>query len=154
MAVRDRARSDMYLAQLRSQSAPNTPGGPLSPRDGGWRPPQGYDAQRDAEEGTYYAPDAPKAQQFAEPQPFTLQPAPSRAKPAAKPSFATSTPPPSSPAQEVRQAHAHVQDGETSYGAVAIPGAYAGPASPGMAPPGQQPAANGGFDFGLRDGHR
>src|ERR1700759_3502288 len=31
MAVRDKARSDMYLAQLRSQSAPNTPGGPLSP---------------------------------------------------------------------------------------------------------------------------
>ncbi|KAK6440725.1 hypothetical protein LTR95_003058 [Oleoguttula sp. CCFEE 5521] len=40
MAVRDRARSDLYLAQLRSQSAPNTPGfGPLSPRDGGYRQP-------------------------------------------------------------------------------------------------------------------
>ena len=36
MANRDRARSDLYLAQLRSQSAPNTPGlrGPLSPGDG------------------------------------------------------------------------------------------------------------------------
>lgn len=32
MDLRDRARSDMYLAQLRSQSAPNTPGfGPKSP---------------------------------------------------------------------------------------------------------------------------
>ncbi|KAH7379027.1 hypothetical protein BKA64DRAFT_585289, partial [Cadophora sp. MPI-SDFR-AT-0126] len=32
MDVRDRARSDLYLAQLRSQSAPNTPGfGPMSP---------------------------------------------------------------------------------------------------------------------------
>ncbi|KAK3043978.1 hypothetical protein LTS18_002512, partial [Coniosporium uncinatum] len=37
MARRDTARSDLYLAQLKSQSAPNTPGfGPLSPRDGGW----------------------------------------------------------------------------------------------------------------------
>ncbi|KAM0450338.1 hypothetical protein ACHAPV_004007 [Trichoderma viride] len=31
MDVRDRARSDLYLAQLRSQSAPNTPGFPRSP---------------------------------------------------------------------------------------------------------------------------
>lgn len=32
MDMRDKARSDLYLAQLRSQSAPNTPGfGPLSP---------------------------------------------------------------------------------------------------------------------------
>ncbi|KAL6868398.1 hypothetical protein J3F83DRAFT_714670 [Trichoderma novae-zelandiae] len=33
--VRDRARSDLYLAQLRSQSAPNTPGFPRSPGLGG-----------------------------------------------------------------------------------------------------------------------
>jgi hypothetical protein len=32
MDLRDKARSDMYLAQLRTQTAPNTPGfGPLSP---------------------------------------------------------------------------------------------------------------------------
>lgn len=35
MDVRDRARSDLYLAQLRSQSAPNTPGFPRSPGFGG-----------------------------------------------------------------------------------------------------------------------
>ena len=36
MDLRDRARSDLYLAQLRSQSAPNTPGfGPKSPSIGG-----------------------------------------------------------------------------------------------------------------------
>ncbi|KAH8128313.1 hypothetical protein FP744_10008794 [Trichoderma asperellum] len=35
MDVRDRARSDLYLAQLRSQSAPNTPGFPRSPSFGG-----------------------------------------------------------------------------------------------------------------------
>ena len=150
MAVRDRARSDMYLAQLRSQSAPNTPGGPLSPRDGGWRPPPGYnsdnkDALSAAENGEHYAPKTT----FAEPQPFQLMPAPSKAKPAAKPSFATSTPPPSSPVAEVRQAHAPVAEGETSYGAVMIPGAYAAPASPGL-PANQQPAM-GGFDFGLNN---
>lgn len=39
MANRDRARSDLYLAQLRSQSAPNTPGfGPMSAREGGYNP--------------------------------------------------------------------------------------------------------------------
>jgi hypothetical protein len=31
MDVRDRARSDLYLAQLHSQSAPNAPGLPISP---------------------------------------------------------------------------------------------------------------------------
>jgi hypothetical protein len=31
MDARDRARSDLYLAQLRSQSAPNAPGLPMSP---------------------------------------------------------------------------------------------------------------------------
>lgn len=45
MAARDRARSDLYLATLRAQSAPNTPGAmsprfgaPMSPRDGGYNP--------------------------------------------------------------------------------------------------------------------
>ncbi|KAB8337041.1 hypothetical protein FH972_021345 [Carpinus fangiana] len=75
MAVRDRARSDLYLAQLRSQSAPNTPGlasprfpgGPLSPRDGGYNPmfsprfagfheaDKAANELSDAEEGNQYA---------------------------------------------------------------------------------------------------
>ena len=59
MAVRDKARSDLYLAQLRSQSAPNTPGfGPMSPRSGGWRPPPGHPQYRDPllvyENGDYF----------------------------------------------------------------------------------------------------
>lgn len=132
MAVRDRARSDHYLAQLRSQSAPNTPGGPLSPRDGGWRAPQ--DSQ-------------PAVTTFAEPQPFTLMPAPSKAKPAAKTGSADGDVSPVSPMVEVRQVHAPVAQGETSYGQVSIPGAYAGPASPGL-PVTQQPQ-QGAFDFGL-----
>jgi len=94
MAVRDRARSDMYLAQLRSQSAPNTPGfGPLSPRDGGWRPPPGHPMYKDplsqAEEGGAPAlslaavanDDSPTVvaqtpKGFAQPKPFQLQPPP------------------------------------------------------------------------------
>ncbi|KAG9740099.1 hypothetical protein KCU73_g9306, partial [Aureobasidium melanogenum] len=84
MAVRDRARSDLYLAQLRSQSAPNTPGlnGPFSPRDGGWRPPVDYykagpsiEAGLVEDEGVRYV-DA--SQQPAAPKPFVLQPPPTK----------------------------------------------------------------------------
>jgi hypothetical protein len=154
MAVRDRARSDMYLAQLRSQSVPNTPGGPLSPRDGGWRPPPGHPLNKDplsqAENGEYESQYAP--QKFAEPQPFQLMPAPSKAKPAAKPTFASPATPPPAPSSpvpvETRQAHAPTASGETQYAAVSIPGSYASPVnSPGLAP--SQPM--GGFDFGLQN---
>ncbi|TVY54552.1 hypothetical protein LSUE1_G009709, partial [Lachnellula suecica] len=57
MDVRDRARSDLYLAQLRSQSAPNTPGfGPLSPSYSQHMksprfPPSVYNSSPDAEDG-------------------------------------------------------------------------------------------------------
>jgi len=80
MATRDRARSDLYLAQLRSQSAPNTPGlnGPFSPRDGGYKAPNPYDESPYLEEGpvdgdTRFV-DATK--QIAQPRPFILQPPP------------------------------------------------------------------------------
>ncbi|KAI9663456.1 MAG: hypothetical protein M1831_002465 [Alyxoria varia] len=95
MDRRDTARSDLYLAQLRSQSAPNTPGlkspgGPLSPREGGYNPaysprfatisekqePQSLNAIAAGgkeEEGVRYinAPAKPSS-----PKPFTLQSAP------------------------------------------------------------------------------
>jgi hypothetical protein len=46
MAVRDKARSDLYLAQLRSQSAPNASNlGPFSPRSGGWKSPERGEAE-------------------------------------------------------------------------------------------------------------
>ncbi|KAF2720322.1 hypothetical protein K431DRAFT_285979 [Polychaeton citri CBS 116435] len=75
MAVRDRARSDMYLAQLRTQSAPNTPGYPLSPSAGGWIPPpseQSFNKGPMVEEGVQYVDVSKRAKV----QPFTLQPAP------------------------------------------------------------------------------
>jgi hypothetical protein len=152
MAARDRARSDLYLAQLKMQSAPNTPGvgpgGLLSPRDGGWRPPQGfesYNADRDLEKGDddisidekhgrYVTVDEKK---IAAPKPFALQ-MPPLARPNKK---KESTP--ASPATPVQQLpeqivndHVPAAPGEVQYGAVSIPGAYAPPMSPGAEPTG------------------
>lgn len=96
MAKRDTARSDLYLAQLRSQSAPNTPGlkSPLSPSMGGYNPMfspryanqmnekaphETIDEVSAAEEGVRYitAPAQPQPQ-----KPFTLaQPPPKRNTP-------------------------------------------------------------------------
>lgn len=105
MDLRDRARSDLYLAQLRSQSAPNTPGfGPKSPSWGGpttpgfgpkspalsqyamspRHPPAAYRNLSDIDENA--SPFTPGAQvvepqsQFAGPQPsFKLQAPPTKA---------------------------------------------------------------------------
>lgn len=168
MAVRDRARSDLYLAQLRSQSVPNTPGfaqnGLPSAREGGWRPPVDYhkgDPLSQAENGEIrdhtgrFVVVQPKT--FAEPKPFTLAPAPVKTKEGTPKvsqfgfGASSSTPPPPmpsvSPVQEQRQDHVPAAPGERNYGQVSIPGSYASPMnSPGF-PPEQQKAP--GFDFGL-----
>jgi hypothetical protein len=132
MDVRDRARSDLYLAQLRSQSAPNTPGfGPLSPS-------AAYKTMGDIEEG--YGEPEPGAR-FVEakpgnktPKPFALQPPPIRIH-AATPKTSQagfSTPPRAvSPPAETVNEHAPVAPGEQQYAAVPIPGAYVAPGSPG-----------------------
>ncbi|KAK8186454.1 hypothetical protein BC567DRAFT_240332 [Phyllosticta citribraziliensis] len=95
MATRDRARSDLYLAHLRSQSAPNTPGfgPPLTPGDG-WKPPPGhprytsppkspgavstYEASVAAENGEAPGQTVQYPRGFAEPKPFQLQAPPIR----------------------------------------------------------------------------
>lgn len=160
MAVRDRARSDLYLAQLRAQSAPNTPGlGPLSPRSGGWRPPPGHpnyvpeDEEKAAAHAAAQQDDSVQYPRgFAEPQPFQLMPAPAKATSATpktdKGTFASSpVSPPLSPTFEVRQAHVPAAPGEQQYAEVPIPGAYASPlASPTYPPP---QSAMGGFNFGV-----
>jgi hypothetical protein len=83
MDVRDRARSDLYLAQLRSQSAPNTPGfGPLSPSysqhvKSPRFPPSVYNSAPQAEEGfagTRFV-EAKSTSQITT-KPFALQPPP------------------------------------------------------------------------------
>jgi len=181
MARRDTARSDLYLAQLRSQSAPNTPGfGPTSPRSGGWIPPQGHpayygkvpptpgkevDGSSDSgseQEGVQYA-TAPRT--FNQPTPFSLQPPPIK--------IHTATPrlnsdgfspiaavhPRDDPAvidgiSETVNDHAPVAAGESQYAAVQIPGSYASPLnSPGFAAShaGGPAPVIGGFDFGLQN---
>ena len=161
MASRDKARSDLYLAQLKSQSAPNTPGfGPLSPREGGWRAPPGHPMFKGAninvaapteDEPIQYAVATPR--QFAGSKPFSLQPPPIKIQAPTPRShqdgfesvpMSTASPPPA----QTFNAPAPVADGETQYAAVAIPGSYGSPAtSPTFAPThtGQQPT----FDFGL-----
>jgi len=131
MAARDRARSDLYLAQLKMQSAPNTPGLPgglLSPRDGGWRPPQGYDYYNEersmemgeagydekADDGQFVTVNERK---FTEPAPFALQAPPSKAPKANKSEASTPV--------EQTGSSMPAAPGEVQYGQVEIPGAYA-----------------------------
>jgi hypothetical protein len=160
MAVRDKARSDVYLAQLRSQSAPNTPGfGPLSPRSGGWKPPPGhpqyYDPHSIAEKGE--AETVQYAREIAQPQPFSLKAPPIKVT-GATPKLGqggfdspvrtgTASPPVSPVFQERQNEHVAAAPGEQQYASVPIPGAYAAP----LASPSYQPAptpTTQGFDFG------
>jgi hypothetical protein len=85
---------------------------------------------------------------FAEPKPFSLAPAPT---PKSKPqvdaeAIAASKTGSPAPVEKLND-HVPAAPGETQYGAVAIPGAYTGPAvnSPGFAPQHTGQA----FDFGL-----
>lgn len=149
MDLRDRARSDLYLAQLRSQSAPNTPGfGPKSPSFSQYAmsprfPPSAYKSLGDIEEGQ--APSFTPGAQVVEPpsafasqntkaadKPFKLQAPPTKA-PSATPklgqgAFRTPTTPdatgPSFSNNNVNE-HGPVAPGEIQYDAVPIPGAYA-----------------------------
>ncbi|KAH6612624.1 hypothetical protein C7974DRAFT_437913 [Boeremia exigua] len=162
MAVRDKARSDLYLAQLRSQSAPNTPGfGPLSPRSGGWRPPPGHpdyiDPNGMAHEGNDGKVQYAQVREIVQPQPFALQAPPIKVTGATPKisqdgfdaparSLTVSPPlPPTSPGFERHNDHVAAAPGEQQYAAVPIPGAYTPLASPSYPPPQQQQQ---GFDFG------
>lgn len=125
MHVRDKARSDLYLAQLRSQSAPNTPGFPgmKSPRF----PPAAYSSNplSDAEEGNAPGARFVEAASTAKPQPaFKLQPPPIKVH-AASPKVQSNA----FGQEETNAGHAPVAAGEQQFAAVPIPGAYQ-PASP------------------------
>ena len=150
MANRDRARSDLYLSQLRAQSAPNTPGlaAPYSARDGGWKPPMdSYGNAADMEDGNVQYVNADKKHQ---PGPFKLQAPPIRVQGATPKMEQTGFTPidttarsrsPSPPEDqssplmadapvETQQDHFHAAPGEQVYETVAIPGAYEAPQSP------------------------
>lgn len=154
MDMRDKARSDLYLAQLRTQSAPNTPGfGPKSPAFSQYTmsprfPPQAYRSLGDIESGP--SPFTPGGNRLVEPQSsfsssmdekptFKLQAPPTRANPAT-PKTHSSGPPtaittPTAAAPNVN-AHVPLAPGEQQYDAVPIPGAYADAAV--KSPPPQQ----------------
>lgn len=148
MDIRDRARSDLYLANLRAQSAPNTPGfGPKSPSFSTYAlsprfPPSTYRSLGDIEEQPVTSET-----QFVEPKsafaapspsssekPFKLQAPPLKA-PSATPKMGAKeflTPEtPTAPAlplfnaAENVQEHGPVAPGQRQYEAVPIPGAYA-----------------------------
>jgi len=130
MDLRDRARSDLYLAQLRSQSAPNTPGFQKTPMTSSFPKDLHDDPINAAEDGENYSDGtqfASKHQSFSQPRPFTLQAPPIKvhsATPALSQDGFESTP--------QIQEHVPAAPGEQTYDAVPIPGAYASPlASPG-----------------------
>ncbi|KAJ5242467.1 uncharacterized protein N7469_000794 [Penicillium citrinum] len=141
MNGRDQARDDLYLAQLRLQSAPNTPGfagfSSNPPKS-----PFAYAAQVDpysaAEKGQ--APRSPTTTQYASPRSptrpvpsFQLQPPPIRVQqPTPKTTqgeFSAPSQTPSPPPQSAPQ-HVAAAPGETEYAAVPIPGGYSSPMGP------------------------
>ncbi|RDW67798.1 hypothetical protein BP6252_09194 [Coleophoma cylindrospora] len=148
MDMRDKARSDLYLAQLRSQSAPNTPGyGPLSPSFSVHTaksprfPPTAYTSgptmeSGEIQPGTRFV-EAPTNNANIPAKPFALQPPPvkghSTTPRTAQNGFSPrATSPPQfpravSPPQDRVFEHAPVAPGEQTYAAVPIPGAYASP---------------------------
>jgi hypothetical protein len=154
MDMRDKARSDLYLAQLRSQSAPNTPGfGPKSPAFSQYAlsprfPPSAYKNLGEVEESA--SPFTPGGKRLIIPQSaftpsqggFKLQAPPSKANPATPVSPKNGLPHPetdATPAPRVNEPAPMVED-EEQYEAVPIPGAYAGQAI--KSPPPNQTSFN------------
>jgi len=152
MDARDRARSDLYLAQLRTQSAPNTPGFAQTPRTPHFPTAMKVDTFPPVEEESpiQYAAVSPKSYQTQ--SPFKLQAPPIKihhatprpasdgfepALPASSPPPPSISPPPMSPPPQERvNEHVAAAPGEQTYDAVPIPGAYMRPTTsqlPGQA---------------------
>lgn len=154
MDMRDRARSDLYLAQLRVQSAPNTPGfGPKSPMFGAGgpkspalsqyamsprHPPAAYRNLSDLDVASPFTPGGrvpePPQSQFNRPSPtFKLQAPPTKAPSATpkigqtgfSPTIAVTAASPLNSHAPQFEAPALAASDEPVYDAVPIPGAYA-----------------------------
>ena len=153
MNVRDKAREDLYLAQLRVQSAPNTPGFQKTPMSATFPSYVHDDPINDAENGesTQYAS---KQQSFSQPKPFQLQPPPIKihsATPAMSSDGFDDAPKlnehvPAAPGEPTYDAvpvpgsyeHVPAAPGEPTYDAVPVPGSYSNTLqSPGASAPGQ-----------------
>lgn len=139
MAMRDRARSDLYLAQLRSQSAPNTPGfGPKSPSFSQYAlsprhpPPSAFRSMSDIKEGSPFTPGGRLVEplsQFNRPQDnFKLQAPPAKAPsatPKTGPTVTITSPRTPTPPSENVAPHGPAAATEPVYESVPIPSAYA-----------------------------
>lgn len=144
MNRRDTARSDLYLAQLRMQSAPNTPGFPLYspyPPKSPFVAATSIDPYSAAEKGDCNNPVSNV--QYASPRSpthpiptFQLQAPPIRVQQASPQTFqcefqapaTTPSPPPQlSQAQHSEPQHMSAAPGEQTYETVPIPGAYSTP---------------------------
>ncbi|KAK5101581.1 hypothetical protein LTR70_000692 [Exophiala xenobiotica] len=138
MDARDKARSDLYLAQLRSQSAPNTPGFAHTPRTPRFPTAMTEISKEDphsAAENGYSQKSLDVSPQSATTStPFKLQAPPSRTPKTPSASFgespALTTPSPPLPSSspeltERRNDHVAAAPGEQVYESVPIPGAYA-----------------------------
>lgn len=153
MDRRDKARNDLYLAQLHIKSAPNTPGFPgfsSYPPKSPFYAAHAIDAAEKGEAQpppTQYAsprsPTRPAPSFQLQAPPIKIQqPTPVMAQEGfAPPPPAPSVSPPSqsqsqSPSPPPQQAQQHVvaAPGETDYGAVPIPHAYASPMAPSFPP--------------------
>lgn len=129
MGVRDKAREDLYLAQLRVQSAPNTPGfkSPMSPAF----PAHLHDPEDSAENGENVQYAQKRQSSSAQPEPFTLQPPPIKVH-QATPGISQEA---FEPTPETHAEHVPAAPGEQQYESVPIPGAYSSPlSSPSFAP--------------------
>lgn len=140
MDARDRARSDLYLAQLRSQSAPNTPGFAMqTPRNPQFpsidtqynkTPQASSHAVEDGDSPIQYATVTPTSAQTQ--TAFRLQAPPTKSHTPRlnQDGFEAAAPQSSVALQEQTQErvthHTTAAPGETVYEAVPIPGAYAG----------------------------
>ncbi|GIJ91562.1 hypothetical protein Asppvi_010529 [Aspergillus pseudoviridinutans] len=129
MDRRDKARSDLYLAQLRLQSAPNTPGFANMPKSPFVSVQQAQDSYSAAENGEMYSTQFATPRSPTKPQPtFQLQPPPIRVQ-QATPKMEQGEFPPPAPAQNTN-AYMTAAPGERTYEAVPIPEAYTSPMSP------------------------
>ncbi|KAF7620146.1 hamH [Aspergillus flavus] len=136
MDRRDKARSDLYLAQLRLQSAPNTPGFSLSQKTPIISTTVPQDPYSMAENGEACSTQFATPRSPTKPQPtFQLQAPPIRVQQATPKTDQMeflgpiSVPTASGPASNVNQ-HMAAAPGERTYDAVPIPNAYSSPMSP------------------------
>ncbi|OOQ90878.1 hypothetical protein PEBR_02977 [Penicillium brasilianum] len=139
MDTRDKARSDLYLAQLRLQSAPNTPG---FPGFSSYPPKSPFGISVDPYSSAEKGQAEPTTTQYASPRSptrpassFQLQPPPIRVQQASprvqQEGFAAPRAPRSpSPPPKSEPQHMAAAPGEADYGAVPIPGAYTSPMMP------------------------